>query len=99
LRTDCGLSTRLAFYNVPAETPPLRGELPSLDSLCKATDQVLALVDDWGKKELFPSVRDTNDHLLMAAFARAYRCLNPSATSPDEVKGKMQPCSFELLSL
>jgi hypothetical protein len=54
--------------NVPARMPDLR-------AMCATADRVLALVREWMPEEQPPAVEDWNDQLLVAAFARGYRCL------------------------
>jgi hypothetical protein len=48
----------------------------TLGQICETVDQVLELVRrEWRPQENRPNVNDWNDEFLVAAFARAFRCL------------------------
>src|SRR6266545_2185939 len=68
---------RLRFALVPRErdAPPPHVRL-DLGQICDTVDQVLELVRrEWRPQENRPNVNDWNDEFLVAAFARAFRCL------------------------
>jgi hypothetical protein len=57
------------------DAPPPRVRL-DLGQICETADQVLELVRrEWRPQQNRPDVNDWNDEFLVAAFARAFRCL------------------------